>query len=136
MKRTAKTEYACLALLNLAARPADGPPARVRDIAESHGIPERYLVQILLRLKGAGLVQSVRGAGGGYRLTRSPERINLAEIMQAVDGPVVAERGAEDRLERALQDVWSQAGEAELRVLRETSLARLLRQTQTLEWVI
>ncbi|MGE3822569.1 MAG: Rrf2 family transcriptional regulator, partial [Isosphaeraceae bacterium] len=56
MRISAKSEYACLAMLALARLGQDDPPARIREISASHGIPERYLVQILLQLKGAGLV--------------------------------------------------------------------------------
>ncbi len=68
MKFTAKTEYACLAVLELARAFDLGEPVRIRTIADEHGIPSRFLVQILLQLKGAGLVSSTRGAAGGYQL--------------------------------------------------------------------
>ncbi len=61
----------------------------MRDIAERTGLPQPYLEQILLALKGAGLVRSKRGVGGGYVLARPPAEINLAEILRAVDGPIV-----------------------------------------------
>ncbi len=64
MKISAKAEYACLAILAPARRNPVDPPVRIREISENHGIPERYLVQILLQLKGAGLVASTRGVGG------------------------------------------------------------------------
>ena len=89
MRISAKAEYACLALLALAQR-TDRPPLRIREISRSHGIPERYLVQILLQLKGAGLVASTRGAAGGYRLARPPSEISLAEVLVAIDGPDTA----------------------------------------------
>jgi Rrf2 family protein len=125
-----------MALLCLANRPNAGPPARIREIAESHAIPERYLVQILLRLKGAGLVESVRGASGGYRLARGADRISLAEVLEAIDGPPTSSRSTEDRLTQVLQDVWERVRDAELLVLRRTSLAELLDQSRTHEWVI
>ena len=87
MKISAKAEYACLAMLALARHRLDDAPVRIREIAEAHDIPERYLVQILLQLKGAGLVHSTRGASGGYRLARSAEAISLGEVLWAVDGP-------------------------------------------------
>lgn len=68
MKISAKAEYACLAVLALARHGLAAPPMRIREISESSAIPERYLVQILLQLKGAGLVVSTRGASGGYSL--------------------------------------------------------------------
>src|SRR5881398_2263642 len=82
---SAKTEYACIAVLELAARHVSGEPVRIRDIAEAHGIPSRFLVQILLQLKSAGLVHSVRGAAGGYNLAREPEEITLLDVMTVVD---------------------------------------------------
>ncbi len=75
MKLSAKTEYACLAVLELAARYGTGEPVRIRTIADEHGIPSRFLVQILLQLKGAGFVASTRGAradiNSSSRRTRS-----------------------------------------------------------------
>jgi Rrf2 family protein len=65
-------------------------PQSVRDIAQRTGLPQPYLEQILLVLKGAGLVRSKRGVGGGYVLARAPEQITLAEIVSAVDGPIQA----------------------------------------------
>ena len=64
-------------------------PTSVRDIAERTGLPQPYLEQILLALKGAGLVRSKRGVGGGYVLARDPADITLAQIVRAVDGPIV-----------------------------------------------
>jgi Rrf2 family iron-sulfur cluster assembly transcriptional regulator len=62
----------------------------VREIADRTGLPQPYLEQILLALKGAGLVRSKRGVGGGYVLARDPGHILLSQIVSAVDGPIVA----------------------------------------------
>jgi len=91
MKLSAKTEYACLAMLELAKEHDSGEPVQLRRIAEEHGIPARFLVQILLQLKGAALVASTRGAAGGYRLARSPAKISLADVVEAVEGLPVPE---------------------------------------------
>ncbi len=82
-------DYASRALLSLALHQEEAGPTTVRDIAERTGLPQPYLEQILLALKGAGLVRSKRGVGGGYVLARPPAEINLAEILRAVDGPIV-----------------------------------------------
>ena len=82
-------DYASRALLSLALHGAETPTS-VRDIAERTGLPQPYLEQILLALKGAGLVRSKRGVGGGYVLARPPEEISLAQIVSAVDGPIAA----------------------------------------------
>jgi Rrf2 family iron-sulfur cluster assembly transcriptional regulator len=89
---SSKGDYACRALLSLALHssgdtPAAGPTS-VRDIAERTAIPQPYLEQILLSLKGAGLVRSKRGVGGGYVLARPASEIRLSEILSAVDGPI------------------------------------------------
>jgi len=86
MKLSAKTEYACLAMLQLADQFDTGEPVQIRRIAEEHGIPPRFLVQILLQLKGASLVASTRGAAGGYRLNRAPDQISLAEVIEVMEG--------------------------------------------------
>lgn len=89
VKVSTRGDYASRALLSLALRHGDGPTS-VRDIAERTGLPQPYLEQILLALKGAGLVRSKRGVGGGYVLAREPSEINLAQIVSAVDGPIQA----------------------------------------------
>ncbi len=86
MKLSAKTEYACLALLHMAQEYENAEPLQIRRIADQQGIPSRFLVQILLQLKGAGLVASTRGAAGGYRLARQPREISLAEVMEVMEG--------------------------------------------------
>jgi Rrf2 family protein len=81
-------DYACRALLSLTLHADTGAPTSVRDIAERTGLPQPYLEQILLALKGAGLVKSKRGVGGGYVLAKSPGDIRVSEIIAAVDGPI------------------------------------------------
>lgn len=75
-------------MLSLTLHRDEGGPTSVRDIAERTAIPQPYLEQILLALKGAGLVRSKRGVGGGYVLARAPHEIRLSEILSAVDGPI------------------------------------------------
>jgi len=86
MKISAKAEYACLAVLELALRDEQSSPIRAIDVAEANGIPQRFLVQILLQLKGAGIVASTRGSAGGYRLSLPPEQISVWDVVQLMDG--------------------------------------------------
>ena len=86
MKLSAKTEYGSLAMLHLAENYPTGEPVQIRKVAADHDIPWRFLVQILLELKRAGLVTSTRGAAGGYRLARTPDAISLGEVIEALDG--------------------------------------------------
>ena len=90
MRVSTRGDYACRALLSLALHADESGPTSVRDIAERTGLPQPYLEQILLALKGAGLVRSKRGVGGGYVLARSPSEITLGAIVSAVDGPIAA----------------------------------------------
>jgi Rrf2 family protein len=89
VKVSTRGDYASRALLSLALHADEAGPTSVRDIAERTGLPQPYLEQILLALKGAGLVRSKRGVGGGYVLAREPSTITLAHIVSAVDGPIV-----------------------------------------------
>lgn len=133
MKITSKSEYACLAMMELAANYAGGQPTRIKSIADSHNIQPRFLVQVLLQLKTHGLVSSVRGASGGYVLSRPPEQISLADILQAVDDrdPLPLRRNKEKReptstAVNVLRGVWKDIQEEEERLLRALSLAELL----------
>jgi Rrf2 family protein len=116
MKLSAKTEYACLAMLELAARYESGEPVRIRTIAEEHGIPSRFLVQILLQLKGAGFVASTRGASGGYQLVKPPEEISLGEVMAVIEGQdteIGATSTDHSPTARVLVDAWREVAQAQ-----------------------
>ena len=123
-------DYAARALLSLALH-GEATPTSVRDIAERTGLPQPYLEQILLALKGAGLVRSKRGVGGGYVLARPPADITLGEVVSAVDGPIVVgdfgqphEGGACDHEGQCvLLSVWSDVGEHMRRHLDSFTLA-------------
>ncbi|MGO9198543.1 MAG: RrF2 family transcriptional regulator [Acidimicrobiales bacterium] len=119
MKVSTRGDYASRALLSLALRSGEATPTSVRDIAERTGLPQPYLEQILLALKGAGLVRSKRGVGGGYVLARPASDITLGQIVSAVDGPIMVgdfgqphENGACDHEGQCvLLSVWSEVGE-------------------------
>jgi Rrf2 family protein len=124
-------DYACRALLSLALHVDEGTPTSVRDIAERTGLPQPYLEQILLALKGAGLVRSKRGVGGGYVLAREADTILLSEILSAVDGPITLgdfgqphQDGACDHEGQCvLLHIWDRAGEHMRRYLEGYTLA-------------
>ena len=88
MRVSTRGDYASRALLSLAMHSGDARPTSVRDIADRTGLPQPYLEQILLALKGAGLVKSKRGVGGGYVLAAEPGDITVGAIVSAVDGPI------------------------------------------------
>lgn len=113
MRVTAKADYAVRAAVELAAAAAaDSGPVKGDAISKAQKIPLRFLENILGELRHAGIVQSQRGADGGYWLARSPEDITLAEIIRSVEGPLASVRGERpEDLEYhgesvALREVW------------------------------
>src|SRR5690606_1023379 len=89
MNISSRCEYACRAIVELARHEHTEEPLTAVFIAERRQIPEKYLVHILLQLKRAGFVRSVRGAQGGYLLAQSADEITLLDIIQAIDGPIL-----------------------------------------------
>jgi Rrf2 family protein len=129
MKLAAKTEYACLAMLELAIRYDLGEPVRVRTIADEHGIPARFLVQILLQLKGAGFVASTRGAAGGYQLIKRPEEISLGQVMAVIegaDGEINCDSADHSAAAQVLVDAWRLVAEAQREALYGITLENLV----------
>lgn len=118
MRISTRGDYASRALLSLALHGDGQTPRSVRDIAETTDLPRPYLEQILLALKGAGIVRSRRGAGGGYVLAREPSRILLSQIVAAVDGPIAAGDFTDPHTDGAcnhegqcvLLSIWASAG--------------------------
>ena len=131
MKVSTRGDYAARALVSLSLHADESGPTSVRDIAERTGLPQPYLEQILLALKGAGIVRSKRGVGGGYVLARPAAEITLAEIVSAVDGPIVVgdfglphQEGACDHEGQCvLLAIWGEAGDAMRRHLDAFTLA-------------
>jgi Rrf2 family protein len=139
---SAKGEYGIMAVLDLAlANGAD--PVQAKAIADRQGIPLRFLEQILSALKHAGLVESSRGAHGGYRLMKPAEDIRVGDVIQAVDGPIAAHtrtlpRHGSGNGHRAdhgsiVQGVWKEVKDTVLETMNRTTLADLCRRARDLE---
>ena len=133
MKVSQKGLYALQAMMMLTRRYAQGA-IRIRDIAYEENLPEKFLELILLELKNARMVESVRGAKGGYSLRRAPSEIRLSEIIRLIDGPL-APFGDADQLRtlidrdadhRALYQVFLEVRDAAARILENTTLADLI----------
>jgi len=127
---SAKTEYACIAVLELALHWGADDPVQIRRIAAAHRIPSRFLVQILLQLKGAGVVESTRGAAGGYRLARSPDEITLGEVMEVIEGKTArsASTARPSAVTGALRQVWKKVARAQREMLSDVTFAQLAEQ--------
>jgi Rrf2 family protein len=138
MRVSTRGDYASRALLSLALRDNLTAPTSVRDLAQRTGLPQPYLEQILLSLKSVGLVRSKRGVGGGYVLARGAESITLAEIVAAVDGPIVAGDFGEPHKDGAcnhegqcvLLGVWADVGNHMREHLSSFTLADMVDQAR------
>ncbi len=112
MKLPAKIEYAAKAVLELSLRYNADSPVQISAIAKSQNIPKNFLLQLLIRLKNAGLVASSRGVSGGYYLAKEPSRISLFDVVSSVDDSIleVAKRPRVQRSAdsgRLIKDVWN-----------------------------
>lgn len=135
MKFSARSQYALEAMLALTDSP-DGRPIQVRAISREHGIPVRFLEQIMASLKKAGLVRSVRGARGGYLLGGPASGIRVSRILQAVEGPIREEEAEAEPAPPATQVVhalWREAQETVRAVFDATTLEALAKRKRDLE---
>ena len=133
MKISQKGLYALQAMMMLARHYNQGA-IRIRDVAYEEVLPEKFLELILLELKNARIVESVRGAKGGYQLRRPPSEIHLSEIIRLIDGPLAPFGDAEqlrslidrDLEHRALYQVFLEVRDAAAKILEHTTLADIM----------
>jgi Rrf2 family transcriptional regulator, cysteine metabolism repressor len=139
---SAKGEYGIMAVLDLALANGEAP-VQAKTIADRQGIPPRFLEHILSALRHAGLVESSRGARGGYRLARPADKIRVGDVIQAVDGPIAMTTRALPRHGNGnghhtshgsiVQGVWKEVKDNVLETLNRTTLADLCRRARDLE---
>jgi Rrf2 family protein len=137
MRLSARTEYAAIAAVELARLGEAGRPVGMKTICEAQGVPATFLVHILLSLKRAGIVTSVRGAGGGYLLARPAAEITLHDIETAVEGEaatpaaITTALAASSRTAASLLVAWEAAAEARRAALEGVTLADLATRSRT-----
>lgn len=130
MRVSAKSDYALRALIEMAAR-TDGKPVSAEELGKSQDIPHGFLQAILADLRRAGIVLSQRGQSGGWRMAREAESVSVADVIRAVDGPLVSVYGLRPESvtynERAgvLQPVWIAARGALRDVFENVSIAQM-----------
>ena len=124
-----KSEYALLALLELASHYSTGNPFQIRQIAAEQNIPDRYLEQLLAALRRAGIVRSQRGARGGYLLAREPWKITLLEVISCIEGtesqPTEPSREPKSVEGMIVREIWQESGRAANAVLQKYTLQDL-----------
>ncbi len=128
MRLNNATNYAIHALVHLAGQ-KDNQPVASHLTARERGIPEKFLLKLLKPLVSRGILKSVKGPHGGYRLAKAPKDITLLDIIEAVDGPVQSPAGFQEvdtnRLGKKLQAVWDKANEETRRQFRRVRLSDL-----------
>ena len=139
MKVSLKATYGILAALDLALQDRT-VPVQAKTIASRQGIPLRFLEQVLNAMKNSGLVDSLRGAQGGYLLGKLPEEISLADIVETLDGTLSNGHKGSNRHLRGvskadllLADVWERVRQAEIGVLSAVTLRELAERHQQLD---
>ncbi len=135
MKLSTRGRYGARALVELAKHDGQGPLA-LKEMAERQEIPLKYLEQIAMVLKSAKLIKSVRGPSGGYTLARAPEKINLLEIIETLEGSLsfvncVKDPSTCERVEScAFNDLWARISTETSKILHSVTLADMVQNDQ------
>jgi|SRR5512147_163677 Rrf2 family protein len=140
MKVSRRATYGIMAVIDLAMNGTD-VPVQARAIAKRQTIPIKFLEQVLHSLKKAGLIDSLRGAQGGYLLLKEPSALSVADILEVLDGPVLHQTVHRDsafdrqlpKQELLLEHVWKQVAEAEHDVLHRITINELASRQRVIE---
>ncbi len=136
MRISARCDYACRALLELALHWPSIEPVQTYTISEKQDIPMKYLVQILIQLKRMGLVESARGKHGGYSLAKPPNKISLGEVIREVGGPLLPMANSATKKESVFATIWTEVEEAMAKVLDKISFEDILNKANGMEGAI
>ncbi|HPI74276.1 MAG TPA: Rrf2 family transcriptional regulator [bacterium] len=141
MKITYKGDYALKAILDLCFRYAGSEIVPINDIAQRQNIPVKYLEQIMLVLKGAGLVESKRGLGGGFRLRLAPDQITVGRVLRLLEGPIEpiscsrrhhdGSCGEEECC--AFREIWLKVTDAITEIVDQVTFSHLMQRTLQLQ---
>ncbi|MGO4887389.1 cysteine metabolism transcriptional regulator CymR [Anaerobacillus sp. MEB173] len=129
MKISTKGRYGLTIMMALAKKYGEGPVS-LKSIAKDHDLSEHYLEQLIAPLRNASLVKSVRGAYGGYMLTKEPDQITAGDIIRVLEGPISPVEVMDDE-EPAKRDLWIKIRDAVKDVLDSTTLSDLANYEDT-----
>jgi Rrf2 family cysteine metabolism transcriptional repressor len=137
MKVSLRSTYGIMAAVDMAMQ-SRSSPIQAKSIARRQGIPARFLEQVLHAMKKAGLVSSLRGAQGGYVLSRKPADLSVAEILEALEGPLVDDGvngrpSLKTKSDALLAKIWTRVSEAERDVLQRITVEDLAEQQREIE---
>ena len=124
---SAKIDYACQAVLALAVEYDGNHPVPMKGLAKAHNIPAQFLAQIFQQLRSAGMVVSIRGANGGYRLSRSPDSISVWDIVSIFETQESSQSSGSP-LTTAIHSTWDDVASARQQILESTMFADLAKQ--------
>ena len=137
MKLSLKVEYACQVLAQLGYTVNTPELPHIEDLAKAESVPSNYLVQILNELRTAGLINSRRGKQGGYALARPPAEITLYDIMQAVEGNVLAHsRAGTGQSSPRMAGVWDEVAEKFEEILKSYTVEKIMSRGSEEMWYI
>ncbi len=131
MRISARCDYACKAVLALALHWPGKKPLQMQIISEKHGIPLKYLPQILLQLKRMGIAKSIRGKNGGYVLARDPGEISLGELVREISGPLLPLAASAEKNGTGFSAVWKDVEHAMADVLDKVMFDDIVMRTRS-----
>src|SRR3989338_9422233 len=123
MRISARSEYACRALLELALHWPNKKPLAIRLISEKQHIPVKYLIHILIQLKRLGVVSSTRGKEGGYNLALAPGKILLGEVIYETSGPLFSATDLNTKNNSIFTSIWDEVELSVRKVLDKVTFA-------------
>ena len=138
MKVSLRSTYAIMAAVDMAMH-AGSSPIQAKSIARRQSIPVRFLEQVLHAMKKGGLISSLRGAQGGYVLSRKPSDVSVADVLEALEGPDLHMTGLNGRShpmiksDALLAKIWARVSEAERHVLEGITIEELAGQQREIE---
>ena len=136
MRISARCDYACKALLELALHWPNKESLSIHTISEKQNIPVKYLVHILIQLKRMGLVESVRGKQGGYKLLKPPNKISLGEVIREVGGPLLPVANSATKEESVFSTIWREVEGAMAKVLDKITFEDISNREQGMKGAI
>lgn len=136
MRISARCDYACRAILELALHWSSKELVQIQTISRNQKIPNRYLVQILIQLKRAGIVNSTRGKEGGYKLAKAPNKITLGEIIRQTGGPLLPLADSAAKPKSVFAEIWQEVDEAMAKILDKITFQDIANKSKGVEGAI
>lgn len=136
MRISARCDYACRALLEIGRHWPNKSLVQIHTISKKQNIPIKYLVQILIQLKRIGLIESVRGREGGYKLARPPHKIILAEVVRETGGPILPRANSGPAVEPVFGAIWQEIEETITKALDKITFEDILNRAKGREGIL